>query len=444
MTVQISGWGRYPVVETELLIPHLPAEAISMAGAAEAWIARGNGRAYGDAGIGSRQTLEARALNRIRAFNATTGFVTVEAGLLLGELISVMLPRGFFPFVVPGTQYVTVGGALAADVHGKNHHGEGGFGDHVDSFVLATPATGPIRVSRTEHPELFAATVGGMGLTGLVLEVTLKLRRVETGWIRQQTYVADNLSQALRALEASNASTYSVAWIDCLAKGLHTGRSLIFVGEHASADEVANGRQRQRFPLPSEKRLSVPFDLPGLALNSYSMRAFNELYFRAGSRKAAIPQLVPLEPYFFPLDGLKNWNRIYGRSGFVQHQCVIPEDRAETVLASLLDRITAQGNASFLAVLKKLGAGSGLLSFPLPGYTLALDFAVRPDLFAFLDDLDRLIAEAGGRLYLAKDARQSRGMFEAGYGHLTQFRSIKKSIDENGRIRSHLSERLGI
>jgi FAD/FMN-containing dehydrogenase len=378
--------------------------------------------------------------DRVRSFDPATGRIRLEAGVLLSDLIDTFGPRGFLPFVVPGTRFVSVGGAIAADVHGKNHHGEGGFGRYVDSILLRTGAGETIEISREQNPDAFFATVGGMGLTGIILEATMRLRPVETGWIRERVISASDLDAAMRALEASESATYSVAWIDCVARGRDLGRSLIYLGEHASADELAEGADR--FPIGKNPGLAVPIDLPSMTLNRISIRAFNELYYRMGARRAGGDHVVSLYPYFFPLDSIADWNRIYGRRGFLQHQCVIPEAGARAVLGDILDRVSKRGDASFLAVLKKLGHGDGLLSFPLPGYTLALDFPVKGDILNFLDEIDTLVVAAGGRLYLAKDARQSRATFEAGYPALSRFNAIRKSLDPAKNIRSKLSQRL--
>ncbi|MCX8253840.1 Decaprenylphosphoryl-beta-D-ribose oxidase [Beijerinckiaceae bacterium RH AL1] len=440
----LSGWGRYPLVATEIVTPHTCDEARKATAATQGGVARGNGRAYGDAGVGVRQTLPMRALDRIRAFDPERGTVTVEAGVLIADLITTFLPRGVFPTVVPGTAYVTVGGAIAADVHGKNHHRDGGFGAHVESFVLATGGGQLLRVSRQENAELFAATVGGMGLTGTITEATLRLRRVETGWIKQQTIVAPDLDAAIAALDASDAATYSVAWIDGLAQGRQLGRSLIFLGEHAGLADLEGRASKTRFPPLRTPRVSVPIDVPAVCLNRWSVRAFNEIYFRRNARGAARSRLVPVGTYFFPLDAVGAWNRMYGRRGFVQYQCVVPLAGAGRVLGDILGRVAARGEASFLAVLKKLGSSEGLLSFPRPGYTLALDFPLRAGLLDFLEELDALVVAAGGRLYLAKDSRQSRATFEAGYPGLERFRELRRSVDPEGRVRSHLAERLGL
>lgn len=442
---EIAGWGRYPRHRTRLLSPRDAAMAAALSSGRSGLVARGNGRAYGDAAIGQAATVSTLALDRMRAFDPLTGRLTVEAGVRLSDILDTFVPRGFFPPVVPGTKFVTVGGMIAADVHGKNHHRDGGFGDHVEALTLLTPSGEAVHCGPDRHPELFEATVGGMGLTGTILEATFRLRPIETGWLVQRTTVADNLDAALAGLEASSEATYSVAWIDCVARGARFGRSLIYAAEHASVAELDAMRPgAERFPSAKPGRLSVPLDLPAFTLNRLSVAAFNEAYFRAGAAKAGEPFLVAWDPYFFPLDGIGEWGRIYGRRGFLQHQCVIPPDTARATLGAVIERLSRRGSASFLAVLKQLRGGRGLMSFPIEGYTLALDLHVTDDIFPLLDDIDRLVVEAGGRLYLAKDARQSRETFEAGYPALERFRDVRRGVGAEGRVTSQLSARLGI
>ncbi|WP_244474875.1 FAD-binding oxidoreductase [Methylobacterium sp. Leaf99] len=442
-TQTIAGWGRYPRRATRLIAVREEAAVAPLHRAETGLIARGNGRAYGDAALGDTTTLALGGLDRMIAFDPETGHLAVEAGVLLADIIDAFLPRGFFPAVVPGTRYVTVGGMIAADIHGKNHHGAGGFGAHVENLTLALP-DGTVRTCGP-GADLFAATVGGMGLTGTILRATLRLRRIETGWIRQRTVAAADLDAAMAALEAANGSTYAVAWIDCLARGAARGRALVYGGEHATrADlaELAPGAPLN--PPAGGGALAVPFDLPALTLNRLSVGAFNALYYGRGRAGAGRDSLVGWAPYFFPLDGIRDWNRIYGARGFLQHQCVIPKARSRAALAEILDRV-AHAAPSFLAVLKLLGPGGGVMSFPLAGYTLTLDFPASPANLALLDDLDAIVRAAGGRLYLAKDARQSRDTFEAGYGDAaTRFRALRRDLGAEGRIASGLSRRLGL
>lgn len=444
MTV-LAGWGNYPSFPTELLEPRAPEAVSKLVAERSGLIARGNGRAYGDAAIGQHFTVLSTGLNRMRSFDPQTRLLTVESGVLLADILDVFVPRGYFPKVVPGTKLVTIGGAIAADVHGKNHHRDGGFGDNLESLRLVLPNGETVTCSRSQNTELFAATIGGMGLTGVILEATIPLRRIETGWLLQQTKVAKDLDSAIAALESSESATYSVAWIDCLARGASLGRSLIYSAEHATPDQKQTLRP-DLAPFPAARHIgpTVPPVFPSWALNRASVRAFNELYFRRGASRAGTQSLVDWNSYFFPLDAIAQWNRIYGRKGFVQYQCVIPVAQARIVLAEIMDRVSRRGSASFLAVLKLLGGSNGAISFPLRGYTLAMDFPMTETLLAFLDGLDELVVNAGGRIYLAKDARQSRATFEAGYPGLPGFRDIRRHSSGNERLVSRLSTRLGI
>jgi decaprenylphospho-beta-D-ribofuranose 2-oxidase len=441
----LAGWGNYPKISTEILAPGAPASVQQIIGERSGLIARGNGRAYGDAAIGTQFTVSSLGLNRMRSFDRTTGLLTVEAGVTIADILSTFASQGFFLRVVPGTKFVTVGGAIAADIHGKNHHRDGGFGNVVESFRLALPGDLIVTCSRSENSELFRATLGGMGLTGIILDATIRLFPIETGWLRQETRVAHNLDAAIAELGNSTSSTYSVAWIDCLASGPSLGRSLVYSADHATRrEQVAVGTGLEPFAPIHHARVAVPDLVPAWLLNRTSVKAFNEMYFRRGAAQEGKPSLVHWDPFFFPLDAISNWNRIYGRRGFLQHQCVIPLDRARTVIPDILDRVSRRGSVSFLAVLKQLGEGSGMISFPLRGYTLAMDFPVTDTLFAFLDEIDSLVVNSGGRLYLAKDARQSRSTFESGYPEIELFRNIRRHTNGNTHLASHLSARLGI
>jgi FAD/FMN-containing dehydrogenase len=443
--MMLEGWGRYPRHDSTVIDCAMPQDLAAAATSASGLVARGNGRSYGDAAIGDSATLMCRGLSRMRSFDPQTGELTVEGGTLLSDILASFIPRGYFPPVVPGTKFVTVGGMIASDVHGKNHHRSGGFGDHLLSFRLVRADGVTVNCSREENSELFFATIGGMGLTGVIAEATFVLKPIESGWIVQETTVATDLAAAIRALRDVDDATYSVAWIDCLSRGASLGRSLIYAGEHASREQVeAMSPGTKIFPDTRDARLGLPLDFPGWALNRASVSAFNEAYFRAGARKAGAPHLVHWQPYFFPLDGINQWNRLYGRKGFLQHQCVIPDAAALSVLGEILERFAGSGKGSFLAVLKKLGPGTGVMSFPMPGYTLALDLPVSDAVFPLLDQIDRTVVEAGGRLYMAKDARQSRQTFEAGYPRLGEFRELRKAIGAETRFSSKLATRLGI
>lgn len=440
--IDLSGWGRYPRQLGQLAVATDTRSAAQATHNLPGLVARGLGRSYGDAAIGRENTLAVAGLNRMQGFDPETGILSTEAGVTLAEIINTFLPRGYFPLVVPGTRFVTVGGMIASDVHGKNQHNDGTFGDHVGWLTLAMPNGRKLRCSPTENADVFRATIGGMGLTGTILEAAFHLKRIETGWINQTTHVARNLAQAIALLRKTEAATYTVAWIDVLARGPSLGRSLILAGEHAQQELL--GIQHERFPPARNGRIGVPFDMPGWLLNSGTVKTFNALYYRRGSRKEGQPTLVPWHSYFFPLDAIGEWNRIYGSRGFVQHQCVIPDAIAERVISEILDRLSAHRTGSFLAVLKRLAPSSGLMSFPIDGLTLAIDVPVSDQSLRLLSEIDTLVADAGGRMYLAKDAIQSRATLAAGYPNIAKFRQIRDQIGVTGRIASKLSERLDL
>lgn len=437
---RVAGWGRYPTVDAVLRRP------VSANAAAEAFdestIARGNGRSYGDASLHAREMLDTRGLDRLVDFDPDTGFLVCEAGLLLADLIDLMLPRGWWVPVTPGTRLVTIGGMVASDVHGKNHHGAGTFGDHVAWIDLALGDGQVLRCSPNEHADLFAATCGGMGLTGVVLRVAFTMIRVESAMIRQRRLRAPTLAHAIAAFEESLDWTYSVAWIDCLATGASLGRSAILLGEHARRDELPAATRAAPFARKRRSAKRVPVDMPGFVLGRVSVSVFNKLYYAAQRPGDA---LVPVDPYFYPLDAIGDWNRIYGRGGFVQYQCVLPLASSEAGYTRILAEIAAVGQASFLAVLKRFGRQSfGMLSFPIEGYTLALDFPATAINLALLDRIDAIMLDHGGRLYLAKDARAAPATIAAGYLRLEEFRAVRRRYGLDTRFSSLLSQRLAL
>ena len=440
--MKLSGWGRYPVHEARVSAPG--SEAALAARIAEGGlIARGNGRAYGDSAVSPANTVHMRRFDRMLAFDPETGQLVAEAGVTLAEIIAVFLPRGWFPSVTPGTKFVTLGGAIAADVHGKNHHRDGAFGTFVD-WIEVMEADGTVaRCSRTERPDLFGWTLGGMGLTGVILRAAIRLRPVETGWIRQTTIPAPDLDAALAALETGNGATYSVAWIDCLGTGARLGRSLVMLGEHAVASDLPPSDRGRPFATGRKRAVPVPVDAPPGLLNGLTVRAFNRLYYWAGSRKAG-DRLVDWDSYFYPLDAILGWNRIYGRRGFVQFQCVLPPAEGATGLRALLEAISAAGQGSFLAVLKRFGPQESAFSVPLEGWTLALDVPGSAGTLALLDRLDRIALDHGGRFYLAKDARMTAETLRAADARTAGFTDMRGGAGRDAAFRSAQSERLKI
>lgn len=438
----LSGWGRYPVRDCTLWQP-VTADALHATLAPlPSSIARGNGRSYGDASLNPDATIDMRRLDRLIAFDDATSALVCEAGVLLSDIIDAFVPRGWFVPVTPGTRRVTVGGMIASDVHGKNHHGAGSFCDHL-LWLELDPGDGRVlRCSADENADLFAATCGGMGLTGMIVRAAFRMVAIETAWMRQRTVRARDLDEAMALFEQSHDWTYSVAWIDCLARGRDLGRSAILLAEHASLGELDTSRRAAPLARPPRKPRAVPIDLPGFALSGFNVAAFNRLYYAMQRPGEA---LVALDPYFYPLDALSDWNRIYGRRGFVQYQCVLPLAESERGLARLLETIAAAGSGSFLAVLKRLGPQSfGMLSFPMPGYTLALDFPATPANLALLDRLDAITADHCGRIYLTKDARLSPAMLARGYPQLQEFRGLRAHYGLDRRFSSLLSQRLGL
>lgn len=428
------GWGRYPKHPAQLLQPHTTQDAIQLLSQAGQVLGRGFGRSYGDSALADR-LISTRQLNRLHSFDAQSGLLACAAGISLAELLGVFVPRGWFLPITPGTKFVSIGGAIASDVHGKNHHLHGCFSECVDSIQLLLADGSQMQCSRSERPELFHASCGGMGLTGLIVAATLRLLRIDSAYIEQTTYKATNLEEALALFEAHSTSTYSVAWIDCLASGAALGRSLLMLGEHARDDQLA---------LPAKSKLSVPLDMPSFLLNRFSVQVFNELYYQR-IRQHESKQRVSYESFFYPLDGLQQWNRLYGKQGFVQYQFVIPKAAGLQGMRAILERISASHRGSFLAVLKVFGASNdNLLSFPMDGYTLALDFKMEAGLLALLEELDRMVLAYGGRLYLAKDARMSEATFKQSQPNWQQFQEIRAQYGALGKFASLQSRRLGL
>jgi decaprenylphospho-beta-D-ribofuranose 2-oxidase len=443
----LSGWGRTAPSRASVTRPLEEADVARALGerGPRGVVARGLGRAYGDAAQnGGGAVLDMTALRQVHDVDVREGRVTVDAGLPLDELIRALLPFGWFPRVLPGTGRVTVGGAIASDIHGKNHHREGNFTDHVESFELLTPGGETVTVTREGEPELFAATAGGMGLTGVVLRATLRLLRVQTSWMREDVERARDLDDVMSRMESGDDNYhYSVAWIDCLARGSRLGRSVLLRADHASLDELAARHRERPLAPPGSAKLAAPPWAPNGLLNRGTIKVFNELFYR-GQREGK-GKLVPVGPYFFPLDVIRGWNRMYGSRGFLQYQFAVPFG-AEDALRESIERLSSGGAASFLAVLKRFGPGEGgPLCFRLEGWMLALDLAASaPGLGPLLDELDELVAEAGGRVYLSKDSRLRPDVLEAMYPKLGQWRELRERLDPEGAMRSDLGRRLGL
>ncbi|MBA5685758.1 FAD-binding oxidoreductase [Rugamonas apoptosis] len=432
----LAGWGRYPRQDAQLLLPLTASQCAQQLrdGAGGALIARGQGRAYGDSAL-APHVMAMRQLDHLLAFDPATGLLRCAAGVTLDTLLRVFVPQGWFPPVTPGTRHVTVGGAIASDVHGKNHHLDGTFCDHVRALELVLGNGERVTTSPTAHPELFHATCGGMGLTGVIVAATVQLKPVRSSEVIETTIKTANLEATLAAFEQHRASTYSVAWIDCLARGARLGRSLLMLGEHAPDGALA---VRDGGALP------VPLDMPAGLLNRASIGAFNALYYHRAWRRHSTRR-IPFEPFFYPLDALAGWNRLYGKAGFLQYQFVLPKQAGVAAMREVLSAIADSGRGSFLAVLKTFGpANANYLSFPTEGYTLALDFKAEPAVFALLERLDPIVLGHGGRLYLAKDARMSAATFRHSYPHWQRFEQVRADWHAHGHFASLQSRRLGL
>lgn len=432
--MRLHGWGRYPQVEAQQLAPLTVSASRALIGAHGSLLGRGMGRSYGDSALHDC-VLNTRYLQHLLAFDASHGSLRCQAGATLDQLLDFLVPRGWFLPVTPGTRFVTVGGAVASDVHGKNHHLHGCFSEYVDELLLGLGDGSLLTCSRSEHAELFHATCGGMGLTGLIVEVALRLTPIRSAYVNQTTFKTANLEDALQGFESQRQRTYSVAWIDCLARGAELGRSVLMVGEHALDGPLQ---------LPRQRRLAVPLDTPAALLNHASMQAFNSLYYRR-ARQAEIERRVDYRRFFYPLDGIGQWNRLYGKRGFLQYQFVIPKAAGLPGMHAILRRIADSRRGSFLAVLKVFGEQNrNPLSFPLAGYSLALDFKYDSGLLALLDELDARVLEHGGRVYLSKDARMSEQTFKRSYPDWEQLQAVRARYGAQGKFISRQAQRLGL
>ncbi len=401
---KVTNWGNYPVVEKEMRSDDSFRKIKEFVLSRNEVIARGNGRCYGDASL-AEHIFSTKKLNKFISFDRLNGIIECESGVLLSEVLEISVPQGYFLYVTPGTKFVSVGGAIASDVHGKNHHAEGCFSEYVIEFKLMTETGEVLTCSREQNEDKFWATIGGMGLTGIILTATFKLKNIESAYIRQESIKAENLDEIFRLFDESESWTYTVAWIDCLQKGKNTGRSILMRGEHAFQHELPSNLKEKSLRLKKKFEPTVPFYFPGFVLNALTVKIFNLLYFNK-QRKKEVRNFIDYETFFYPLDAVHEWNRIYGKSGFIQYQMVIPKEKGKEGMKRILETIAHSGNGSFLAVLKLFGKHNpeAYNSFPVEGYTLALDFKVNPKLKKLVGQLDQIVEEFGGRIYLTKDS----------------------------------------
>jgi FAD/FMN-containing dehydrogenase len=430
----LRGWGCAPVVEGHEV--HSEDLARVTAGMP---LTRGLGRSYGDSSLPAardRQVASATLADRILAFDPETGVLRAEAGLSLSDLYRLFLPRGWFVPVTPGTQFVTVGGMVAADVHGGNHHRDGCFGAHVARLRMRVADGRIVECSRTQEPDLFRATLGGMGLTGHILEVEFKMARVSSPWMWGETERVPNVGAFVDALARASADwPFTKGWIDCVTRGKSVGRGVMYRARWATPAE-APAR-----PPSHKKGFSVPINMPSWLINKLTTRIYNEFYFRTHPTRPA--GIVHPDVFFYPLDGIRHWNRLFGRKGFTQYQCVIPHEAGLRAVTAVLEMVAQKGSASPVCVIKDCGPeGEGLLSFPKKGITIAIDFPVRPWTRPLIDALNEMVIGEGGRIYLAKDAFTRREHFARMEPRLAEWQAIRRRWDPEGRLRSAQSERL--
>jgi FAD/FMN-containing dehydrogenase len=433
----LSGWGRQRWIETALVTTDdLPR---SSRGAS---LSRGLGRAYGDAALPTERhaavVMNTTPADRILSFDPQTGVLRAEAGLALGELTKLYLEKGWFSPVVPGTRFVTLGGMVAADIHGKNHHVAQTFGHHVRALAVRAGDGRVYQCSRSEHSDLFLATIGGMGLTGHILEVELTMDRIPSRWIYEESERWDTLEGVFGALRAArDAWPMTVAWIDTSASGAHAGRGIVMSGRWATADET-----RDRTKLRKELSVSVPIDLPNGLINPFTIGLMNAFWYHKHGRRKRTHFVTP-EQYFWPLDGIREWNRVFGPRGFFQYQCVMPSEMA--AFQKLLALFRARRACSFVTVFKDTGSeGDGMLSFPKPGTTLAVDIPVRTidDARETTRQFNELVLAHGGRIYLAKDSFTDGGEFRQMYPRLDEWQAVRRRYDPDGNIGSAMADRL--
>ncbi|WP_295841333.1 FAD-binding oxidoreductase [uncultured Apibacter sp.] len=429
----VTNWGKYPKVKTNFHVTSDILKIKKIITKSNSIIARGNGRSYGDNSLNNDNILSTLHLNKFIFFDRENGIFECESGVILSDILDVIVPEGYFLPVTPGTKLITVGGAIGSDVHGKNNHSEGCFGDYLIDFKIITQDGELRKCSPTENSDLFWNTIGGMGLTGVIISARFSLKRIQTAYINQKVLKADNLEEIFKFFDESEDWTYSVAWIDCLQKGAKMGRSILMVGEHAKLSELPTKWGRNPLKPKKKFKLNVPFDFPSFILNTWSVKAFNYLYYFK-QRKKIISNIVDYDTFFYPLDAINNWNRIYGKNGFIQYQFIIPKKVGKEGMTKILKAIAKSGQGSFLAVLKlyKKGNLKAHNSFPIDGYSLALDFKINKKLPLLVRELDEIVEYYGGRIYLAKDSMSNKSLIDyVKVPQTNKFDSLQRKRIEN-------------
>jgi FAD/FMN-containing dehydrogenase len=439
----LSGWGNIPATTSQVFYPQT-ARDIRAALDSGKILPRGLGRSYADQATNrEHHILKMEKMNHFLAFDAEKGILHCEAGVSLEEIIDHLAPRGWFPLITPGTKFITIGGAIANDVHGKAHHADGSFVNCVYDFTILLANGEIVRASREENADLFWANFGGLGLLGTILTATIQLRKIETTYFVQKSVAARNLDEMLAAIDVSEQSyTSSVAWIDSMAKGKNLGRGVLTMGNHALLSDLPPKLRTNPLKLGKKAKLAVPFYLPSFTLNTLTVKILNTALYIMQKNGAPIAHY---DKFFYPLDMINNWNRGYGKRGFIQYQFVLPMEKGPENIRKILTEITQSNCVPFLNVLKKFGKGQGgLLSFPFEGYTFAIDFPITKQLKPFTQKLDKMVLDMGGRIYLGKDAYLDEPTFKAMYPQHKDWQEIKKKYDPRDVFSSDLSRRIGL
>ena len=439
---QLSGWGNYPKSVCTIYRPEKQKEAIDTLNKNNNLITRGQGRSYGDASLNKDCTILTDRLDKFINFDSDSGVLTVQSGVTFSEILDVFIPRGWILPVIPGTKYVSAGGAFACNVHGKNHFKVGDFANHVTNIKLVLASGEEIECSPNNDQDIFWATAGGMGLTGFIKEISIKLTPIKSLSLLSRAKKTCNISEMLDCFKAERSSSdYMIGWIDHFATGTNLGRGVF---ESATHIDISKGKKLSEHKMSGEG-ITIPIFFPAFILNKYSMALYNRYRFRKYSA-GWLEKIVDFDGFFHPLDSLKLWNRMYGKNGFFQYQFILPEtDDVESKLSEILSFIQESGHFSFLAVIKYHGEHQGMLSFPMRGYSVALDFPNNTKVRHLQNELNRKIADMEGRIYLAKDALLTECLFEKMYvNELPNWRRIIKKIDPDNKFNSLMSTRLNM
>ena len=430
----INGWGRYPKIDANLFYPENKSQCFDYI-KKNSFIPRGSGRSYGDS-ANSDNVLQSLKISQVLKFDKINGIITCEAGITFRDLITIIVPEGWFFPVTPGTSFLTIGGAIAADVHGKNHHKEGSFSDYILNINMILGSGDFVSASKEIFPDLFYATCGGMGLTGFIFSATIKLKRINSSKIIQGIQVSKSLEEVCENFERFSAANYSVAWVDALASGKDFGRSILYIGNHSDDKD---------FSMKKFKSLNLPMKLGSFIINKYTMNIFNKIYYKKNSINNQNKNLIEFNNFFYPLDKIKNWNLVYGNGGFIQYQFVIPKENSVFNLKKILKTINNHNEFSSLAVLKLLGKNNNnYLSFPMEGLTMALDFKLSNSIMKLIKFLDEMIVDMNGKIYLAKDALMTEDIFKKTYLKWREFENIRFKYSAIGKFSSTQSRRLGL